>query len=59
MKESIESVKGTQNVFFVGAGISANPPTGFPTAGAILVQLLRAITTKKGFRDRLCDKGTG
>lgn len=36
---------GNKNVFFVGAGISANPPTNFPMAGAITWSLLEAIAS--------------
>lgn len=34
---------GRRKVFFVGAGISANRPTGFPLAGAFISRLLKAI----------------
>jgi tetratricopeptide (TPR) repeat protein len=36
-------LEGRRKVFFVGAGISVNPPTGFPVAGALISRLLRAV----------------
>jgi tetratricopeptide (TPR) repeat protein len=36
-------LEGRRKVFFVGAGISVNPPTDFPVAGALISRLLRAI----------------
>src|ERR1051326_168345 len=35
----------SRNVFFVGAGISANSPTNFPLAGAITWSLLETIAS--------------
>lgn len=36
-------LEGRRKVFFVGAGISVNSPTGFPVAGALISRLLRAV----------------
>ena len=43
MKKNIKNFEGQQKVIFIGAGISANPPTFFPIAGSIISQLLKAI----------------
>jgi len=38
-----DDLEERRKVFFVGAGISVNPPTGFPVAGALISRLLRAV----------------
>lgn len=43
VQDHIKYLKGRRKVFFVGAGISVNPPTCFPVAWTLTSHLLRAI----------------
>lgn len=55
MNASIDQnrVSQTRRVYFVGAGISANPPTGFPLARVLVSQILGAIAPDQQTLDLL------